>query len=410
MFGAAAILRLLSVLVFYVAAIATGHPGHFDLADPVYYDRWAWYVGEHLRQGQLVDIRVGGLAGTYDVGLEYFVGLQYAIVGHQPVVARAVDAILAGACAPLVYIAGRGTVIGERASRTAGWLMAFWPLSIYWAGYDLIKEPVVCVLIAVAMVAITARSRILFVGLGVAATIALAFIRAYTGLGTFILIPASALFRRDWRSFLGIAAALLLAEAGLVATGQPALYSFIPYTGNGQPFKTDHPTTDPGSVYNVVGGAGLQKAEGGSDATSVLHLPPRLLAVRLGVGTLITLLGPRPALKDILHPTIDTWMYPGMLVWIPLIPFTVLGFVRATRRRDPTEISLALMSLGLLFSLSFFFGGVFRQREMIWPPTLLFTASGLHGPFPRHWRTIFISFLALGLLLLAARELASYLL
>src|SRR6266851_542531 len=117
MFGVAAALRLLALVAFYVAATATGHPGHFDLGDPVYYDRWAWYVAEHLRQGQLVDIRPSTLAGTYDVGFEYFVGLQYAIVGHHPEVARAVDAVLAGACAPLVYIVGRRTVIGEGPAR-----------------------------------------------------------------------------------------------------------------------------------------------------------------------------------------------------------------------------------------------------------------------------------------------------
>lgn len=415
-FAVAAIARLASFAVFYTASFLTGHGGHVDYTDPIVYDHWAWVVGQGLQRGALINITRIDLAATYDVGFEYWVGSWYAIFGHHPEVPRVVDALLAASVPPAIYLAGRATTLGEQVARRAAWLMALWPLTIYWSGYDLIKDPVTWFLIAMGMLVIVQKDRPRFVVLGVLVTVLLVLVRSYVGAGFFILLLLSAALRKDWKGLVAVATALVVSQLLLIALAiHPAVWSIAPYAGNGQaPILQPGSKSSEGSMSELIRRffhVGLQstaKVEGGgSDVSSVLRQGPEAIAARFVVGTAITLLGPRLSIQDVVHPKIDSGMYPGLLVWLPLIPFTVLGIRRGIRTRDPYVLSFVLLTAGLWIGLSFFYAGVFRQREMAFPPTLLFTALGLQRPWPRQWPVIYGAVIALGVGLLVLREVGA---
>lgn len=417
LFLAAALVRLASFAVFYTASLLSGHGGHVDYSDPVVYDHWAWLVAQGLRLGAWINITPSYLAGTYDVGFEYWVGFWYALVGHHPEVPRVVDALLASVVPPAVYLAGRATSLGEQVARRAAWLLALWPLTIYWSGYDLIKDPVTWFLIAVGMLALVQRDRVRFVGLGVLVTVVMVLVRSYVGAGFFILLPISAALRRDWKGVVAVTAALVTSQLLLAGFAiHPAVWSPAPYTGNGQALVLQPGSkSSQGSVDELIrrffhaGGQSTAKVEGGgSDVSSILREGPGPIAARFIVGTSVTVLGPRLSIHDIVHPTIDSGMYPGLLVWLPLIPFTFLGLWRGVRLRDPYVLTFVFLAGGLWLGLSFFYAGVFRQREMAFPPTLLFTALGLSRPWPKRWPLIYGIAISLGLGLLALREVGAF--
>jgi hypothetical protein len=413
LFLAAAALRVTSFLIFYSVSLATGHNGQVDFTDPVWYDAWAWYIGYNLRHGALVDIRPINLAGTYDVGFQYWVGLQYAIVGHYPEVARLTSALLMACTAPAVYLAARTTLLGEAIAKRAGWLTALWPSSLYWAGYDLIKDPVVSFLLAIFIVAICASTARRLVLLGTAATTALLLVRSYVGTGLMLVLPLAAVLRRAWATLLAIVVALAAVQALLIAGGQPPAWEIGPYTGIGIPYGSlAGGASRHGSLSGVLRGelgAGAVKVEGGNDATSIFKLSPKAAAGRLAVGLAITLFGPRPTWNDIMHPTVDVGMYPGVIVWLVLMPFAALGVVRAFRSRDPIMLCLTILALGLWVGLSYVYAGVFRQREMAFLPTMILMAWGLQKPWPRHWNLIYGGFLALCFVALVGREIYTHL-
>jgi hypothetical protein len=421
LFAAAAALRLASFGVFYTASLLTGHGGHTDYTDPLTYDHWAWIIAQTLRTGNWINITPSTLAGTYDVGFEYWVGFIYAVVGHHPEVPRIIDALLAAFVPPAIYLSGRATSLGEQVSRRAAWLAVLWPLTLYWSGYDLIKDPVTWFLIALGMLVIVERDWARFVVFGVVVTSVLELVRSYVGAGMFLLLPLSALVHRHWKALVGITAALVASQLLISALAlHPPLWSPAPYRGNGHPVVAQPATKSSSSSSSSglnelirrlfhVGSQSTTKVEGtGSDITSILSGGPAAIAARLVVGLAITALGPRLAIHDVIHPTIDTGMYPGMLVWLPLIPFSLLGFFRGIRSRDPSVLLFALLAAGLWVGLSFSYAGVFRQREMAFPPTLLFTALGLQRPWPRNWLLAYVVMLAFGLGLLVLRELGAY--
>jgi hypothetical protein len=409
LFAVAAALRLLSFAVFYLGSLATGHNGVVDPYDSALTDHWAWYAAQHLRHGEWVNLTSYQLAGSWDVGFTYLVAFEYMLVGHFSEVPRVVDALIASFTAPAIYLAGRGTVLGEVVARRAGWLTALWPLSIYWAGYDLLKDPLVWFLLALAVLAMTAAGRRRYSILTVASAVPMQLVRLYMGMALYLFLPLTAVLRRDWKGLAAAVAFLAVGEAGLVAIGYPPVWSVIPYTGNGIPFIG---SLHSGGVAGTIGDLGgndpnaSSQAEGtGTNAVAVLGGGPRSIAKRLTIGIITTALGPRPALKDIVHPTLDTAMYPGLVVWIPLIPFTILGLVRAFRTREPRVVSVALFAISIWLGLSLLFaGGAFRQREMAFPATLLMTSLGLQGPLPRFWWPAYGALIAVGAGVLLLRE------
>jgi hypothetical protein len=408
---------VLAFLVFYAGSLLAGHGGVIDQYDSVGIDRWAWFAAENLRRGQWVNLTSVELAGAWDVGFTYFVAFQYVIVGHHSEVPRVVNALLAGFCAPAVYWAARATPLGESVARRAAWLTALWPLSIYWGGYDLLKDPAVWFLLALAMLAITTSSRLRFILLSVAAAVPMLLVRTYMGTALYLLLPLSAVLRRDWRGLAGVAAALLAADLVLIGGGFPPVWSVSAYKGNGVALSQSGPKPETGSLRGIIGTVTEQApsttagVEGtGTDSVSALdpRANPAAIPVRLLVGLPTVALGPRPALKDIVHPTFDSGMYPGLVVWYLLIPFTLIGLWRGIKSRAPGIQSLVVMSAGIWIGLAVLFAGAaFRQREMAFPATLIFTAVGLERPWPRHWAWAYASLIGAGVIILLLRELGA---
>lgn len=379
LFAVAVGLRLLAFLAFYIGSVLTGHHGLISPYDPVIFDNWAWYAAQHFRSGTWVDLRDAHLEGTWDVGFTYLVAFEYTAVGHHPEVARILDCFLAAFSAPAAYLAARTTSLSEKVAARAGWLVACWPLSLYWAGFDLLKDPLVWFLLAIGLVALTASSWQRRAGLGALAAGALQIVRGYMGPLVAVLLVVGAIVRRDWRGLVATLAALAVMEAAIIAAGFPPVWSLAPYLATSQ----------------VTGASGLAApSQPGAETPASLKLNPKALVLRFAVGVPTVLFGPglKP-LRDFTHPTIDWGMYPGLVLWIALIPFTVLGFWRAFRVRDLTILSVALFAVGIWAAMVFIYAGhADRQREMAFPATLIITAFGLGRPWPRHWWWVYAAY------------------
>jgi len=379
LFVIAAVLRLLCFAAFYMGSVVTGHQGIVDPFDSVEYDRWAWFAAEYFRAGQWVDLRLQWLEGTTDVGFTYLVALQYTIVGHHPEVPRVVNCLLAALTAPAAYIAARRANLGEATAARAGWLVACWPLSIYWAGLDLLKDPLIWCFVVLGLLALVARTvpgRSVLSTLGVGGAYVT---RNYMGPGLAILLAIGAVVKKDWRGLAGLLAGLVILQAALLVTGFPGLAAFNVLDSSGQVAPGNGPASLVCSPAHAL--------VGGGDCAPPISANPKDLLLRFAIGVPTELYGPglKP-LTDLGHPTLDWGMYPGLLAWAALIPFTALGLWRAVRRRDRTLWSVAILALGIWAALALIYAGhALRQREMAFPATLIFTALGLERPLPRRW-------------------------
>jgi hypothetical protein len=378
LFIAAAVFRLIAFAIFYTSSVLAGQHGLIDPFDSVGIDNWAWYAAQHFRSGTWVDLRSNTLEGTWDVGFTYLVAFEYTIVGHHPEVARVLDCLLAAFSSPAAYLAARATSIGEKVASRAGWLVACWPLSLYWAGYDLLKDPLVWFFLSIGLVALTTASWRRRAGSGAIAAGGVHIVRNYMGPMLAILLLLAAVLRRDWKAVVATLAALAIVEAAIIAAGFPPAWSLGPYLATPEVAVGSQPST-PGQA---------------STGIPPLRFTPIALAKRFAVGIPTVLFGPglKP-LKDFLHPTLDWGMYPGLFPWIALIPFTLLGLWRTIRRRDPTLWSIALFSVAIWGSLALFYAGhATRQREMAFPATLILTSFGLERPWPRRWWWLYAAY------------------
>lgn len=390
LFLAAVALRLVSFLCFFLYSWFRGHGGFTDPHDPVEIDRWGWYIATQLHQGRLPDVRGVNLLGSWQVGFEYLVGFQYFLVGHHVAIPRLVNVALAAFTAPAAYWAAQGAGLSRRVASRAGWLTALWPLSIYWSGYDLLKDPLIWFLVALALLSMTRLTGLRSGLSGALAAGGMLLVRIYLGVMLYALIPLGALIRRDWRGLAILVTLLTAAEAALVlGLHQPPIWSTAPYHGNGVSVSQGQAAGGGGGGAGSGSGdvAAAQITGSGSDvATVVLTNDPRLIAKRLLVGGILAPTGPWFSFHRLLSPTVETGMYPGLAIWVLLIPFGVLGFVRAVRSRVPAVINVAVLSITLWASLAYLYAGTaYRQREMAFPATLILVAIGLEGPLPRRW-------------------------
>ncbi len=372
LFLVAAVLRVLSFAIFYFGSVLAGQHGIVNVFDSVAIDKWAWYAAEHFRAGQWVDLRQNELAGTWDIGFTYLVAFEYTVVGHHPEVARILDCLLASFQAPAAYLAARRTVLGPKVAARAGWLVACWPLSLYWSGFDLLKDPLVWFLLAIALLALTESGWRRRPALGALAAGSVHVVRNYMGPGVAVALIISSVLKKDWKALIATIGALAAIEAVLLAAHFPPAWSPGPYLTN-QELVTE---TQPASLNNP-----------GEQASTSEVFTPAGLATRFTIGTLTVTFGPglRP-LTDLAHPTLDWGMYPGLLVWIALLPFGILGLWRGFRLRDPALWSVGLFAIGIWAGLALIYAGhALRQREMAFPATLIFVASGLERPWPRRW-------------------------
>ena len=388
LFVAAATLRLLAFLGFYLGSVLMGHHGVVDPYDPVGYDTWAWYAAEHLRSGVWVDLRLKSLEGSWDIGFTYLVAFEYAIVGHHPEVARIVNCFLAAFTAPAAYRAAKRTSIPEPIAARAGWLVACWPLSIYWAGLDLLKDPLIWCFVALGLLSLSAPTAAGRSVLGAIAAAGAYVTRNYMGPGLALLLLIGGVLKKDWRGLAGLVAGLVLVQVLLSATGFPPVWKLNAVDSTGQ-IASGH-----GAATEVCTGASTALVAG-TDCAPPIEANPKSLLLRFAVGIPIELFGPglRP-LRDVAHPTLDWGMYPGLIAWIALFPFALLGLWRGVRTGDRTLWSFAVFGLGIWASLAFIYAGhALRQREMAFPVTLVFASLGTVRPWPRWWWPSYAAYL-----------------
>lgn len=376
-------LRLLAFLIFYLGSVIAGHHGVVDPYDSVLYDRLGWIAAQSFRSGHWIDLRVPGLEGAWDVGFTYLVAFEYTVVGQHPEIARIFNCFIAAFTAPATYLAARQTSLRPRLAERAGWLVAVWPLSLYWAGFDLLKDPLVWFFVGVTLLALVATTLRRAVALGTIATTGIYLVRNFMGPVVAVVVLAADVLRRDIKAAAATLGALVLVQLGLVALGYPGAWKMVP-TETRSGAVAGETTT---SVCGSLGASSSVSALVGGDCVAPLKVTPVDLTARFAVGVPVVVFGPglKP-LMDFRHPTLDWGMYPGLLVWMALIPFTLLGLWRAVRTRDPKLWAIALFAVAVWSSLALIYAGhALRQREMAFPATLILTSLGLQRPWPRYW-------------------------
>src|SRR5439155_24383892 len=107
----------------------------------------------------------------------------------------------------------------EVVAKRAGWLVAVWPLSLYWSGYDVLKDALVWFCMSLAVLALAARNWRSNSLLGAVSASGAYLVRNYMGPVLGMLLIVGALLRRDWRRLGATFGALVVVQAAIIAAG-----------------------------------------------------------------------------------------------------------------------------------------------------------------------------------------------
>ncbi len=370
LFSTAFLLRLLLTVALYLTSLWAGRRGFIVLGFDAYnYDRYAWIIGRAFRSGEFVSI--SGRAGTTDVLYFYLLGGLYALIGHVPLVGRIVGAA-AGALVPLLtWGIGRET-FDETVARRAAAFTAVFPNLVYWSAYDLLKDPIIWVILLGAVYAALLIRRQSWLAV-LATPILLLAMRSIRGQFGLLIVVAVIVFlvllmaqERRLLPHAVVALVLIFAvEAGLRGGVAPMQWVANEVSST-KSVVVSMNTTETGRPEVVTFGEMFKE--------------PLAAGPRLAKGFTIFTLGP---FAWYVPPrfTYDVLLYPGMWIWYLLLPFALFGVASAIREPTPQKMLLFLIVLEIFLGYGLYLNsGAFRQREQMTPMLALFGAVGLAEP------------------------------
>jgi tetratricopeptide (TPR) repeat protein len=135
----------LAVRLVYLAQVQGSPLLSILMGDSRQYDEWAWRIA----RGQWLGTEVFYQAPLYP----YFLAVVYRIAGHEPVIVRAVQAVMGALSCALLGLAGR-RFFDERTGITAALLLASYPPAIFFDG--LIQKSSLDVFLITAILALVA--------------------------------------------------------------------------------------------------------------------------------------------------------------------------------------------------------------------------------------------------------------
>ena len=274
----------------------------------------------------------------------------YFVFGHNWVMVKFIAALLSALSVPAAGAIGF-SLGGRRLGTRAAWLAALYPNAIFWGATGLKDGPMATLLLTVAAIAL--RPPTLRRMLGAAALIAVAFLTrpvvAVSGLAMLMVSFAEFGFAKA-RPVQG-RSRLLALLVGIPALATGAVYEATRYL--------------PILNASIAGDSGLSLANG--PVTISYNFSPR--------NTLHALLGPFPWSFGPGTDTVYRALYPGMTIWILMLPAVALGCWDLLRRGSWTARGLVISSLAFLYLyVTVFQGqGFFRQRFTV--ETLLLVVS-----------------------------------
>jgi hypothetical protein len=287
------------------------------------------------------------------------VAAVYFVFGHHWIMVKVIGALLSALSVPAAAAVG-DSLDGRRLAVAAAWLAALYPNAVFWGSTGLKDGPAATLLLAVAAIAFRPPAIRRVVSAGV--LIAGAFLsRPVLGLSALVmmLVPAFDWVRHRGREFplrgrtrlpvLFVGLPLLLVVSGVLA----ARYL---------------PALDASTASETASAAGAAPL-----TTSYTFSPSSFLRA---------LLGPYPWSFTPNSDTIYRALYPGMVMWILMLPAVALGCWELLRRGPWAARGLVVSALAFLYLYATVFQneGFFRQRYTVELPLLV---VGLYA-FRRH--------------------------
>lgn len=345
----ALLLRLLLVGTIHL------YHGQFLFLDDRGYDAVATKLADAWRRGTFPDPSSVSLAGTSTYGYFLLLGGLYYLFDSSWLVVKLFGAVASGLVVlPAASIGKRFG--GHRLEMSAAWLVAVYPIAVFWGATGLKDGPLatlfLCV-IAIGLKPFTPRRfavqlglcGILFLlrpGLGLAGllTLVVPFAQAIRARGD--------LFRSFGRRTVALASVTVL------------VYLALPHVARF-----------------------LQFVERAASSESVAGLPSGSVLAGSGptISSLVTaLVGPFPWAFGEGTDTVYRALYPGMVLWIALLPAGGLGAWEIVRRGTAAARGAVASGLVYFFMYIAYFGneGFYRQRFVLEAFFLVLSAFAFH--------------------------------
>jgi hypothetical protein len=333
-----------------VLAYAQVLNGNFLFLDDQGYDRIGWSLAQAWHMNTFPSPVSIAYAGTLSYLYYVVVAEVYFVFGHHWIVVKVIGALLSALSVPAAAAIG-DSLGGRRLAGTAAWLAAVYPNAVFWGSTGLKDGPSATLLLAVAAIAFRPPT-----------------IRRVVSAG--VLIAGAFLFR----PVLGICALVMMLA--------PAI-DWVRHRGREFPLRgrTRLPVLLVGlPVLLVVSGVLGSRYLPALDASTASETAPTAGAAPLTMSYtfspsvfLRALLGPYPWSFGPISDTVYRALYPGMVVWILMLPAAALGCWELVRRGPWAARGLVLSALVFLYLYTTVFQdeGFFRQRYTVEIPLLV---------------------------------------
>ncbi len=360
--------RYVVALFITGAVMGSGLPGLRGGKDYLYWEASGWAVAEAWRAGSLAVQLTES-----DPGYAYLVGAVYSLAGRVPVAPLLLNALFgAGAAVVAFFLALR--VYDRRRAVIAGYLAAFLPTLLVWSGM-MYKDVVVSFFVVACASAAVALSRRASPGpacaLG-ASLIPLFTIRPDTGVT--VLACAALLVGLTGRRRGSKVAALAVAGGVLIV-------SLAVLQGAGLSGKLGVLSMFPNPVASVTLAREGWADEVGAGATGLtrhlygknLLLAPHLLVPAMALPFILPLPGTTGGMMSI-----GTFLMPGQVLWLLLLPALLSGTIAALRERAAERMFLAGLVLAMVLGVAL--AGYFSNPRYLVqgiPLMLVLAAAGI---------------------------------
>jgi hypothetical protein len=344
-------LRLL--VVVYVQVLR----GSFLFLDDQGYDKIGWSLAQAWHMHAFPSPASVDYAGTLSYLHYVFVAAVYFVFGRHWMLLKVVVALLSALSVPAAAALG-DSLGGRRLGVAAAWLAALYPNAVFWGATGLKDGPLTALLLAMAAIAL--RPLTMRRLTSAVAVIAVGFLsRPVVGIIGLVMlvVPATEIVRGRW-------------------------------PGRGRPARTGSrlsvllvglPTLAVVSVFLAARYLPVLKASlAGEAALSSGTGPVTISFSPSSFDVLRALLGPFPWSFGPATDNVYRALYPGMVVWIVMLPAVALGCWELLRRGSWAARGVVVSALAYpyLYAAVFQSQGFFRQRFTV---EILLLVMGLYA-------------------------------
>jgi hypothetical protein len=332
-----------------VLAYAQVLNGNFLFLDDQGYDRIGWSLAQAWHMNTFPSPASSGYAGSLSYLYYVAVAVVYFVFGHHWMVVKVIGALLSALSVPAAAAIGN-SLGGRRLAGAAAWFAALYPNAIFWGSTGLKDGPSATLLLVVAAIAFRPPAIRRVVSAGVLIAGAFLF-RPVLGISALVMMLAPAI---DWARRKPEIPLRSRTRLPVLLIGLPVLLVM-----SGVLAARYLPTLDASAAARTA------PAAGDAQVTVSYSFSP--------FGFLRALLGPYPWSFGPSADSVYRALYPGMVVWILMLPAMALGCWELLRRGPWAARGLVVSTLAFLYLYATVFQdeGFFRQRYTVEIPLLV---------------------------------------